>query len=135
MLERFDDQTISEDLDQTLQLLQELERNKPEELRKQRMHVRRQVTASVVIRHANSSARADWELHGSTVDLSEGGCQIVAANACHVGDVYFLDFDEVTLDLPKVFARCLRCRLVREDSFEVGFCFFTPIVLPSQLLT
>lgn len=135
MLNAFSEQTASEDLDQTLELLQELERNQPEELRKQRMHVRRQITAALVVRPANSSQRANWELDASTVDLSEGGCQIVSPNPCGVGDVYFLDFCEPGVELPKVFARCLRCRLIREDRFEVGFCFFTPIVLPNELLT
>lgn len=134
MLDAFDGQTIGEDLDQTLELLQELERNTPEELRKQRMHVRRQIAAAVVIRPADSSRRTAWEMSASTVDLSEGGCQIVSPDPCGVGDVYFLEFNEPGLELPQVFARCLRCRLIREDSFEVGFCFFTPIVLPNQLL-
>ena len=46
-----------------------------------------------------------------------------------VGDVYRLQFDKASIDLPLVFARCLRCRLVREDAFEAGFTFFTPISL------
>ena len=33
------------------------------------------------------------------------------------------------LDLPIVFGRCLRCKLIREDAFEAGFSFFTPIHL------
>lgn len=134
MFENLGDSLAGNELDQTLQLLQELERNKPDELRSQRMHVRRQIAAPVTIRPANSSCRAQNEVHGSTVDLSEGGCQIVSPQPCGVGDVYFLDFDQNTLDLPKVFARCLRCRLINEESFEVGFSFFKPIALPRQLL-
>lgn len=134
MFENLGDPLAGTELDQTLQLLQELERNKPEELRSQRMHVRRQITAAVTIRPANSSCRLQTELHGSTVDLSEGGCQVVSPHPCGVGDVYFLQFDQKALDLPKVFARCLRCRLINEESFEAGFSFFTPIVFPTQLL-
>lgn len=134
MFENLGEPLTGNELDQTLQLLQELERNKPEELRSQRMHVRRQIAAAVTIRPANSSSRLQAELHGSTVDLSEGGCQVVSPRPCNVGDVYFLEFDQKALDLPKVFARCLRCRLVNEESFEAGFSFFTSLVLPKQLL-
>lgn len=134
MFENLGDPLAGSELDQTLQLLQELERNKPDELRSQRMHVRRQIAAPVTIRPANSSSRYQAAVNGTTVDLSEGGCQIVSPHPCGVGDVYFLDFDQKELDLPKVFARCLRCRLVNEESFETGFCFFTKIVLPKQLL-
>ena len=133
MFEALEDPLVSSELDQTLQLLQELERNKPEELRKQRMHARHQIAAGLVIRYANSSDRERWELLGTTVDLSESGCQVACAQPLGVGDVYFLEFDRKALDVPGVFARCLRCRLIREDSFEVGFCFFTPVVLPRQL--
>ena len=47
-----------------------------------------------------------------------------------VGDIYRLTFDKELLDVPTIFARCLRCRLIREDSFEAGFAFFTKIKLP-----
>jgi hypothetical protein len=49
-----------------------------------------------------------------------------------VGDVYRLQFERNTLDLPLTFARCVRCRLVREDAFEVGFAFFSAICLPEE---
>ena len=46
-----------------------------------------------------------------------------------VGDVYKLEIEKGELDLPILYARCLRCRLVREDAFETGFAFFTTIKL------
>ena len=50
-----------------------------------------------------------------------------------VGDVYRLRFDKKVLDLPIVYARCLRCIYLREDAFEVAFQFFTSITLsPSR---
>jgi hypothetical protein len=49
-----------------------------------------------------------------------------------VGDVYQLRFAKGELDLPIVYARCLRCRLVREDAFESGFVFFEKIELASS---
>ena len=49
-----------------------------------------------------------------------------------VGDVYQLHFAKGELDLPILYARCLRCRLVREDAFEAGFAFFEKIVLATD---
>ena len=46
-----------------------------------------------------------------------------------VGDIYRLSFERSTIPLEPMFARCLRCRLVREDAFEAGFSFFNPIDL------
>ena len=46
-----------------------------------------------------------------------------------VGDVYKLEIEKGEIDLPILFARCLRCRLVREDAFESGFAFFNTVKL------
>jgi len=125
----FEDICTGKGLDDALQLLQELEVNKPDEVRGQRAHTRRRVAIEVVLRPANSSDRAKSESRGTTADISEGGCQLVLPDPCGVGDVYLLEFDRGSLEVPQVFARCLRCRLIRENSFEAGFSFFTPIVL------
>ena len=41
--------------------------------------------------------------------------------------MYRLEFSEEALEIPLVFARCVRCSLVREDTFEAGFAFFSPV--------
>jgi c-di-GMP-binding flagellar brake protein YcgR len=134
MLDKIEEVCEGQEFDQVLQLLQELELNTPQEVRKQRAHARRQIALEVVVRPGSSSLRGQSEIRGTTADISEGGCQAVLPAPCGVGDVFFLEFDRQALDLPQVFARCLRCRLVREDAFETGFCFFTPITLPVELL-
>ena len=52
-----------------------------------------------------------------------------AADPLRVGDMYRLSFDRSMLNLEPLIARCVRCRLVREDSFEAGFSFFQPVDL------
>ena len=46
-----------------------------------------------------------------------------------VGDVYRMEFEHESLNLPMIFGRCLRCQLVREDAFEAGFKFFAALDL------
>ena len=62
-------------------------------------------------------------------DISSGGCRVMFASPVGVGDIYRLEFDSEQLQLPLVFARCVRCSLVREDGFDAGFSFFSPICL------
>lgn len=135
MLDSLENDFPQQNIEQVLQLLEEVELNTSESVRKQRSHARRQVRAGLTLRPGNASQRNDLALSGMTADISESGCQVVFTQPCRVGDIYFLEFDPEMLELPKVFARCLRCRLIREDQFEAGFCFFTQIALPAQLLT
>ncbi len=122
------------EIDNVVQLLHELEQNRSEDIRKQRAHARVQITTGVTLRPANTSDREKLTLTGTTADISETGCQAAFAAPCAVGDVYLLEFDHDVLDLPRIFARCLRCRLIRDDAFEAAFCFFTPVTLPETLL-
>ena len=72
--------------------------------------------------------------HGRvTGDVSEGGCGLVFPVTIRAGDVYRLEFERAKLDSPVTFARCIRCRFVREGVFETGFRFFTPVPLPRNV--
>lgn len=134
MFEEFDNRTEGRDLDDALQLVEELERNTSDEVRKQRSHARFQIKATVTVQPGNTSDRSRFQTQGSTVDVSEGGGKTVLADPCRVGDVYLLTFDRRELDVPITFARCVRCSLIRENAFEVGFRFFAPVELPVSLL-
>ena len=114
-----------------LELLEELERQSASELSKLRRHQRVALRATVRVAPASSSQRHRFEGEGTTVDLSEGGSCAIFSDPLRVGDVYRLEIDAPNLDLPPVFARCLRCRLLREDAFEAGFQFLSPIQLDS----
>ncbi len=65
-------------------------------------------------------------------DVSRNGCRLTSPIPLQVGDVFRIAFDREELDLPLAFGRCTRCRLIREDSFDVGLEFFGPIELPED---
>jgi len=120
--------------DDAFNLLQDLEKNTPDEIRRQRTHFRLAIKASVTLQSGNASELLSLKVKGVTGDVSEGGTSILFPIAPRVGDIYRLSFDKSSLDLPLTFARCVRCRLVREDAYEAGFAFFAPITLPESAL-
>ena len=120
------------DGDEAFSMLQELSANTPEELRLQRAHFRLTIKAGIVLQAANASELLNYKVKGVTGDVSQGGLSAVFPIPVRVGDVYRLQVDPATLDIPLTFARCVRCRLVREDAFEAGFAFFADICLPEN---
>ncbi|TWT41281.1 PilZ domain protein [Phycisphaerae bacterium RAS1] len=118
------------DHDRAFDMLKELEQNTPDEIRRQRAHFRITVKAKVTLQSGNASQVLDFKVQGVTGDVSEGGCRILCPIPMHVGDIYRLEFDRKTLNIPLTFARCVRCHLLREDAYEVGFAFFMPLSLP-----
>lgn len=110
-------------------LLRELEQQTPEAIRRQRSSERASLKIGVAIRPANASQASEGVIDGVTGDISAGGCGLMTSGPLRVGDVYSLKFEKGEVDLPIVFARCLRCRLIREDAFESGFAFFTKVDL------
>jgi hypothetical protein len=113
-------------------VLQELEQNTPDEIRRQRTHFRMAVKAKVVLQPGNASDQFKLKIQAVTGDLSEGGCRILSPVPPRVGDIYRLEFDQKTLPVPITFARCVRCSLLREDAFEAGFAFFSAIAMPES---
>ncbi len=121
------------DKDEAFAVLRELERNTPEDIRRQRAHFRLAIKAGVILQSCNTSELLSYKLKGVTGDISQGGCSALFPVAVRVGDVYRLQFDRRVLDLPLTFVRCVRCYLVREDAFEAGFAFFAPICMPENV--
>jgi len=119
--------------DNAFDLLNELEQNTPDEIRHNRAHFRLATKARIVLQPANSSDLLKFKMQGTTGDLSEGGCRALFPMPPRVGDVYRIEFDRKQLDLPLTFGRCVRCHLLREDAYEAGFMFFTPISLPEHV--
>lgn len=132
MLDNQDRERRAMDSDEAFDLLQDLEKNRTEEIRHQRAHFRLAIKSRVVVKPGNASDMLKFKVQGVTGDISQGGCSVLLPIPIHVGDVFRLNFDRSELDIPMTFARCLRCRLVREDAFEAGFAFFNPIALPTQ---
>ncbi len=116
-----DNDTTSE---RAFDMLQELERNKSDEIKRQRSHERLIIKTKVIIQPGNASDMMRFKVQGVTSDISSGGTQVLTPMPLRVGDIYRISFNQTDLDLPMTFTRCLRCRLIREDAFEVGFSFF-----------
>ena len=113
-------------------ILQDLERQTSDKIRQQREYNRITMRAKVTLQSGNSSELLDYKITGVTGDISEGGCGAVFPIPVTVGDVYRIQFDREQLNLPLVFARCLRCKLIREDAYEAGFRFFTKLSLSKR---
>ncbi|MBK7641963.1 MAG: PilZ domain-containing protein [Planctomycetes bacterium] len=131
----FDNDLTQDGLRQDLdpELLGSLERQKSDEIAKARTHTRVEAKFKVVVRPGNASEALRFKLQGLTADLSRGGCRLILPMPVAVGDVFRIEFEAGEQRIPLTFARCLRCRLVREDAFEAGFSFFAPIELPARL--
>lgn len=115
-----------------LELLSEIEAQNPRNVALQRIHERVSLRTRIILRPGNASQIRDLKLQGMTGDLSEGGCRALFPVPVLVGDIYRLEFDLDWLETPLAFARCLRCKMIREDVFETGFKFFNPIDLTSR---
>lgn len=109
----------------------ELQKQNVDEIQGLRAHERIETRLTVVLQPADSRKIGQYELRGYTEDVSKGGCKATFPMPPAVGDVVRIRFDP-PMGIPLVFARCLRCRLVREDAFEAGFRFFTEIRLPGS---
>ena len=118
---------------QACELFQELEKNTPEEILRQRGHFRVNVKAGVTLYSATTTELLVFEVKGVTGDVSESGCGLIFPVTIRAGDVYRLEFERAKLNLPVTFARCIRCHFVREGVFEAGFRFFTPVPSPGNL--
>lgn len=118
---------------EALASISELEHNTASQIQQQREHDRIQTRCKVLVRPGNSSGRSAKTVHAISGDISAGGCLLLAPCTLLVGDVYWLTFDANAVSIDPVFARCVRCRLVREDAFEAGFRFFNEIVLPESM--
>ena len=109
------------------------EENTPEEIRRQRSSMRYAVKAPVTLQSGNASQLLDFKFKGVTGDVSTGGLQALFPMPVRVGDVYRLTFDRTEIDLSMVFARCVRCSLVREGAYSCSFRFFDRITLPENI--
>lgn len=116
-----------------LDMLHELEKNTPEEIRRQRTDFRIAIKAGVIAQPGNVSDRMKLKMKGVSGNISNGGFGALFPVPTRVGDIYLITFDRKAIELPTLYARCVRCHLLREDAFEGGFKFFMPIALPKTV--
>jgi hypothetical protein len=133
MLDQMNSITDFEFSDEDYELVSELERNIPEEIRKRRLHFRYTIKVPVTLQSGNASQLLNSKVQGITRDISSGGLGAIFPVPVNVGDIYRLEFDPSDIDLPLSFARCVSCALVREGAFSSGFKFLQNIVLPKDL--
>ncbi len=113
-------------------LIDELAQSSSEAVKKLRGHVRQSMRVKVYVEPASLSARNGLRYQGVTGDISSGGTQILLARPLAIGDVYQISFERDELDIPPVYALCLRGRTVRPDAYEAGLRFLEPVTLPSS---
>lgn len=122
--------SMDDDLGSALDSLRELEQSVDESILRRRSSERIKIATRVDVQHANSSERDALHIEGLSGDISNGGCQLLLPRPILAGDIFWLDFTVgEAASLGTLFARCQRCRLISEGSFEAGFRFFTNLDL------
>ena len=88
------------------------------------------LNVQLIIRPSNSSQRRETSIRGYCKNLSQSGCGVVTDCAPRVGDLYRFEMpSDTTHPVHGAHARCVRCHLLDEEAFEVGFSFLTPVEL------
>ncbi len=118
--------------EESLKLLEELALNHVDDVKEKRAHGRFKLKAPCRVSPGNLSQREEFSYEGSTRDLSAGGMLAVFPSPLAVGDIYHLSFDRQVLDLPPLTARCIKCRIVEGDAFEVALAFFQAVEFPGS---
>jgi len=112
-----------------LDALSELEKNTSKAITALRSSQRVDIRTKIWIQPGNSSTRSSFVMEGLTADISSGGCMVLTPKPLMVGDIFWLRFSEDDVRIGPMLVRCLRCRFVREDAFEVGIRFLNEIDL------
>lgn len=124
---------MSEKKEDLINVLDEMERSTSDSLRAQRASTRHIIHSKVAVRPANISDRSSWTRDGTSSDISSNGSKVLLSRPIMVGDMFFLTFESECVHVPPVYARCMRCRLLNEEAFEVGFKFLTPVEIVNRL--
>ena len=114
--------------DVDFELLKELESQHLSSIRKLRKYTRFEMRVPVLLQPGNLSAPAAG-VRGTSRGVSPGGCMVHFPCPVGVGDVFRISIEDASLDVSQVYARSLRCIMLRDDVFEVAFSFFNPIRL------
>ena len=75
----------------------------------------------------NVSGRDGRTYDGNCRDISNRGCRLILTQPLVVGDIYLMEVENEELGLDPSFGRCVRCHMIREDAFEVGLNFLSPV--------
>lgn len=115
----------------TIEAMKSLQSSNDEAVKVQRKHTRFAIRSKVIIQPSNCVDRGSDQWLGECHDISKGGCRLLTQRPLQLGSIYWVQFQPTEdLKLDPVFARCVRGQLMRENAFEFGFSFLTPIELP-----
>ncbi|MCA8961445.1 MAG: PilZ domain-containing protein [Planctomycetes bacterium] len=117
-----------------LDLLEELESQKQSNVQRMRLHERLTIRTKVILQPANTTDAMRMKIQGLTCDLSLTGCRAVFPVGVMPGDVYRLIIELEDREIPLVFGRCLRCRMINDSAFEAAFSFFNRIEVDEERL-
>ena len=120
----------SQSATETLEAVKSLQTASEEAVAAQRRHRRFEIRTKVIVHPSDTIDRGDLQWLGECHDISKGGCCLLTQKPLQLGSVYWVQFQPTEVKLDPVFARCVRGRLLRENAFEFGMCFLTPIDLP-----
>lgn len=122
------------DLDQAeglLSAITDLEANTKEKLATRRYSNRLELNCAAKLLPGNVSGRDGTEFNGKCRDVSNRGCRLVLTQPLVVGDIYLIQLDSTSFSGDLVFGRCVRCHMLREDTFDCGLNFLSPVSLDS----
>lgn len=117
----------------SLEAFNELEKCTDRAILAQRSSERLDIRTKLMIKPGNPSERHRLAIEAVTADLSNGGCMTLTSRAILPGDLYWLVFVGDDVRIGSLIARCMRCRMVQEEAFEVGFRFLQDIPLKDLL--
>ena len=118
---------LSDNESQILSAIDELAHNTEEMIRARRKTERHRIDAAATLVPGNLSDRQSSSWSGICHDISPTGCRLVLDRPILVGDIFLLTIDTTTIDVDPTFVRCIRCHMLREDSYECGVSFFAEI--------
>ena len=120
----------SESGNATIEAVKSLQSSNSETIIAQRKHRRFEIRTKVIVHPANTIERGTDQWLGECHDISQGGCRLLTQKPLQLGSIYWVQFQPTSVKIDPVFARCVRGQLMRENAFEFGMCFLTPIELP-----
>lgn len=92
-----------------------------------------EVNSRVKLFRADASRTGEPAWEGATVDISNGGCQILGATPLPCGDYFFMHFSPADIQLGPQLGRTLRIRLLDDSTFEIGFRFEHPVQIEQAI--
>ena len=124
---------VSASYAETQEAVKHLQSNTADSIAAKRRHHRFDIRIRVIVLPGDSVQRSDnVKIFAECHDISKGGCRLLVKHPLQIGSIYWIQFDPEKMPSGPAFARCVRGHLIREDAFEFGMSFLTPIEVPTK---